>query len=298
MRDQTTQSYHRRVTRTLEYIAANLDAELSTRQLADIAHLSPWHFHRVFRAITGATLGDVTRTMRLERSASVLRNSKLPIGQIALDCGYESGEALSRAFRRQFGVPPSQYRRLPTATGLVSPGPRIRFNPDNSEVALKPIASEYSMNIRIEEIPAREYYYIENIGPYQNLARVFESLVAWGVSAGIDLGTADIFSQSYDSPRATPENELRSKACISTSDRVEPTGNIKIGYREKRRCAIYTHKGHYDGIQNAYLGMLESFIAQSDEELADAPFVEIFLNDCTSLPSEEWLTDLCIPLQD
>ena len=128
MRDQTNNRYHRRIAVVLEYIANNLDAELSIQQLADVAHVSPWHFHRVFRALTGTPLGEAIRAIRPEFCAHELRMTTATISALALDCGYESGEALSRAFRRSFGVSPSVYRRLPTHIGIRPLTPRIVFN--------------------------------------------------------------------------------------------------------------------------------------------------------------------------
>ena len=298
MRGTTTHSYQRRIAHALEHIASHLGEPLSTREIAKVAHLSPWHFHRVFRAVTGATLGDVIRAMRLESGASALRNSDLTVTRIALDCGYESGEALSRAFRRHFGMSPSHYRRIGVPPGTIRPGPRIRFHPEHGVVQLDPIQLEQTMEVRIETLPARDYLYLDNVGSYDDLSGVFESLVAWSHQHGIDLARSEVFSYSFDNPKDTPEHELRSQACLSPPAAAQASGEVKQGHREARRYAVHTLKGHYDGISDAYVAMVENFIASSDEEIADAPFMEIYLNDCSALPPEEWLTRLCIPLAE
>ena len=60
--------YERRVNRVVDYIEAHLSDELPLEKLAAVAAFSPFHFHRVFAAITGETLSDFIRRIRLERA--------------------------------------------------------------------------------------------------------------------------------------------------------------------------------------------------------------------------------------
>src|SRR4051795_12459268 len=83
--------YERRVNRVMDYVQAHLAEDLTLDKLAAVAAFSPFHFHRVFSAITGETLSDFIRRIRLERAASVL--SMLPetsVLEIALRCGFSS----------------------------------------------------------------------------------------------------------------------------------------------------------------------------------------------------------------
>ena len=54
---------------------------------------------------------------------------------------------------------------------------------------------------------------------------------------------------------------------------------------------------YYQRITDAYQTLLNSWFANSTEEIDDSPFIESYLNDCTSLPESQWLTDLCVPLK-
>jgi AraC family transcriptional regulator len=82
-------SYAARVNRVVDHIDAHLAEPLDLNPLASVAHLSPWHFHRVFHALTGETLADRVRRRRLEVAAARL---------------------LTRAFRAHFGVTPTAWR--------------------------------------------------------------------------------------------------------------------------------------------------------------------------------------------
>ena len=79
MRPQDSQAeYQRRIHRVLAYIDKHLDEDLSLEVLADVAHFSRFHFHRVFVALCGETLGDYLRRRRVEVAAGVSRLPRAP----------------------------------------------------------------------------------------------------------------------------------------------------------------------------------------------------------------------------
>lgn len=97
---------------TLAHIEAHLFAPLSVATLADAAGLSPWHFSRAFTARLGESVMGYVRGRRLEAAAFRLAAANPPaLIDLAFDCGFESQEAFTRAFRRRFGAPPGQFER-------------------------------------------------------------------------------------------------------------------------------------------------------------------------------------------
>lgn len=89
-----------------------LDEPLTLTDIAAEAHLSVYHFIRVFRAATGETPHRFLTRLRIERAQRLLADDTLTIGQIAERCGYASPGALSAAFLSQVGVRPSVYRKI------------------------------------------------------------------------------------------------------------------------------------------------------------------------------------------
>lgn len=106
-----------RIQAVIEHIEVHLAEKLHTVDLAAVACLSPFHFQRTFHAICGLTLQDYVRRRRLSRAALMLRSSRLPILHVALECGYGSNEAFSRAFEAFSGSVPSRWR---TTSGTVA----------------------------------------------------------------------------------------------------------------------------------------------------------------------------------
>jgi AraC family transcriptional regulator len=81
--------YHQRINPVIAHVRENLDGDLSLEQLAKVANLSPFHFHRVFKSIAGETTYDLA--VRLRLAASLLRSMpKLSITTAALECGFGS----------------------------------------------------------------------------------------------------------------------------------------------------------------------------------------------------------------
>lgn len=94
----------------LVHIQAHLDEDLSLDVLSARASLSPAHFQRTFHALIGETPKKYVARLRLERAAFRLLIHDVTILEIGTDCGFQSHETFTRAFRRRFGMAPSSYR--------------------------------------------------------------------------------------------------------------------------------------------------------------------------------------------
>ena len=88
----------------MDHIERHLDQPLDLETLAAVAHFSAFHFHRLFRAWTGETLGDHLRRRRVEKGAlRLLTQPGSSVLEVALAVGFGSGEAFARAFKSRFG---------------------------------------------------------------------------------------------------------------------------------------------------------------------------------------------------
>lgn len=97
---------------TVQWIEHHLDAPLSVEAIADVAGLSPYHFSRLFSARMGRGVMAHVRGRRLVRAAQRLTTDpELRLIDLAMDCGFDSQEAFTRAFARTFGVAPGRFRR-------------------------------------------------------------------------------------------------------------------------------------------------------------------------------------------
>ena len=101
----------RRLFRVLDYIEANLEAELTLGQLAGIACLSRFHFARAFKAAVGQSPHQCVSAKRLERAKVLLTRGDRSLIDIALTLSFSCQANFTRAFRQATGLTPGEYRR-------------------------------------------------------------------------------------------------------------------------------------------------------------------------------------------
>lgn len=99
------------VRRTTEFIHAHLAENIGLHQLAEIAGLSPFHFARAFKQSVGDPPHRYQTRRRIEKACELLAGSDMPVVEIATAVGYEAPQTLTRLFRREMGMTPSEYRR-------------------------------------------------------------------------------------------------------------------------------------------------------------------------------------------
>jgi transcriptional regulator GlxA family with amidase domain len=102
------------------HIVENIEGELSIETLAELAHMSPRHFARSFRAETGVTPARYVESVRLEAARRALEDTPEPVATIAHACGFGTAETMRRSFLRALGVGPAEYRRRFHPSGSAS----------------------------------------------------------------------------------------------------------------------------------------------------------------------------------
>ncbi|MBR9649414.1 AraC family transcriptional regulator [Clostridium tyrobutyricum] len=94
-----------------KYIDSNYSQKICTEDLANIIHISTYHFCRIFKQMTGKTTTDYINGVRLEKSIDYLNNGNMNITEIALRCGFDSINYFSRLFKRHYNVSPTKFKK-------------------------------------------------------------------------------------------------------------------------------------------------------------------------------------------
>jgi AraC family transcriptional regulator len=275
-------TYEDRLHRVTEHIYDHLDEPLDLATLADVAALSPYHWHRIYHAVRGETIAATVRRLRLQRAAADLAHTSRAIDEIATRAGYGSEPAFARAFADTYDLPPAQYRQA---------GSHAAFVPGRLE------APRASWHIAVKRVPPTRLLTLEHRGPYMEIGRSFEALFGRAHAAGLLPSEIRMVGVFYDDPTVVPEDQLRARASVVT-DRpgkaAEPLEVIEIGDGD---CAVLRHQGPYADMRAAYLWLFGTWLPQSGREPADAPVFEEYLNSPRDTPPTELLTELCLPLK-
>jgi AraC family transcriptional regulator len=284
LKPATRLDYGRRVARAMALIAADPGRTPSLDELAAAAAFSPYHFHRIYRELTGETPAETLARARLSRAAAMLAGGTAPVAEVARACGYGSAAAFTRAFHAAYGLPPAGYR---ASGGIGTPKPP---SPTNPQVTLM-----FQVQIRAE--PAIRLATLPHRGPYDGIGHVYDRLTAWGQARNLVDEATRFIALYHDDPQSVPEAALRAEAGITVPEGVAESEGVTIHELPASRVAVLLFKGPYAELEGTYTWLYRDWLPGSGEEPDDQPAREEYLNDPKALPPSEWLTEIMIPLR-
>lgn len=145
-------SYINLIQKLIEFIEDNLHDPLTIKAAARHVHVSPFHFHRLFRILTGESVAMYIRKRRFSIAAMELLESDKRIIDIAVGLGFSSHESFTRSFKQLSRVTPEQYRIRGIPTFHY---PRLSFT-DNE--LFSSITLPYSPEVRIVTLDSLQVY--------------------------------------------------------------------------------------------------------------------------------------------
>ena len=282
MKNITYNDYIQRINKVVAYINNHLDETLDLKTLANEAALSDFHFHRIFKALKGEAIGGYITRLRLEATARLLRYTALTIEEIAFNIGYETPASLSKAFKKQYGISPTEYRTNKD-TYIMK---KEIINPD---LALKAP--------KIVTLEPKNLIYVALTGAYGSLdyGKAYEQL--WAVIKAQKLFTKGIESIciSYDDPKITEGSLQRSDVCLAIHKSATPQEEVSCKTLAGGKYAVFFYQGCYENLSQVYDTAVRWVIDQQ-YTLREEPFFEKYLNDARRTPKEKLKTEIYIPI--
>lgn len=274
--------YEERLLRVLAHIHDHVDGDLSLDALADVACMSRFHWHRVFRAMTGETLADAVRRIRLSRAANALAREDRPIEEIAARYGYSGPASFSRAFRAALGVAPGEFREQ-----CVQRTTDLRNNPEAPPM----------FPVTIKELPLCRAAGVLHVGPYAGIPRAFQQLGGILAARNLFSQAQGLFAVYHDAPGSKPDAELRAHVAVIVGAGFPPgVPGLEYFGLAGGRHAVLEHTGPYATLAAAYDWLYGVWLPQSGEEPRDAPPIELYVNDPRTTPPDDLRTDIRLPV--
>jgi AraC family transcriptional regulator len=297
--------YELRMHRVLRHIDAHLDAALDLATLAAVAHFSAFHFHRLFAAWMGETLGEYLRRRRVEMAAMRLAaQPRLPILNAALSAGFGSGEAFSRAFKAHFGCSPSAWRARQVAGAANRNFDQVHGNPDQDVAAAGGhhgtsfnARSEVAMKVTLIDREAARVVYLRYTGPYGDpIARFWgETVYPWMVTHGL-LGQPR-YGVSHDDPDITDRSQCRYDAGVELPADYQCPRNMLTTTIPGGRYAAMPFNGDAREIEDVWRRLLRDWLPSSGLQLDARPCFEYYARDASyDQATGAFSCDLCIPV--
>ena len=306
MKDETQSFYEVVVTRAVERIAQELDQALDLTALASGAGLSPLYFHRIFRGIVGETPLELHRRLRLERAASRLASSGVPVTSVAFEAGYETHESFTRAFREAYSLSPSDFRARSRALDRACARTQCELaarsgvhfeNSLRKRLSLSLTEPGGTMKVELETLPERRVAVVSHVGPYNMISQAFARL---GELAGrarlIGRAGSEMVAIYHDDPETTPPAELRSDAGITVPEDARLPEELRELRLAAGTYARFTHVGPYTFLGDAWARFMGEWLPQSGRRLSSDVCYEVYRNTPEDTPAGELRTDLYLPL--
>jgi AraC family transcriptional regulator len=266
--------YIQSVYKVIFYIEQNYGYELSLEELANVAGFSKYHFHRIFKSITGENLSDYIRRVRLSSTTLKLKTNQ-KITHIAMNSGYETNASFSRAFKKHFGMTPTEFsKNAKTKKGNNMLEPEI---------------------IEIKDI---ELFYVRATGEYrQSVEESWNKIIEYAYKNNLFGKIKARYGIAHDNPNVIESEKIRYDACIETDDiGLEPDGDVTSKIITGGTYAKFVHVGSYEDLDKAHEA-LSNWIIDSGIELRNAPVFHKYLDlDPREMEPEKLQTEIYVPI--
>src|SRR6267378_4060504 len=283
--------YVARMHRVLEHIDRELDQPLELETLARVANFSPFHFHRLFTAWTGETLGEYVRRRRLEVAAQrLIAQPRLAVLQVALSVGFGSTEAFARAFKTRFGSTPTGWRDSQRRK-------RDQSKSKHDQARALTPANDGDMKVTIVERQPTTVAYLRHVGPYGKQVSDF-----WITKVAPWMETNGLFGKprygiSLDDPGIAAPETLRYDAAVEVPKDFAGAGDYQMTVIPGGKYAVGKFKGTDKEVGEAWAWLLRDWLPESGMQLDSRPFLEHYPGSAGyDQKTGQFECEICIPV--
>ncbi|MDC0680118.1 AraC family transcriptional regulator [Sorangium atrum] len=315
--DRSRAEYQRRVNRVIDYIQAHRAEDLSLDTLAAVAAFSPFHFHRVFKSMTGENLREFIQRTRLETAAShLVQRPRADILEIALENGFGSASAFARAFKERFGMSASAWRnggatdarkagqadrkpgeveRNPCKAAVCAP-----YQDASSSGADARQDEEEIMNVTVKTLPSYHVAYVRCVGPYGpggSVDEAWQRLVRW--ASARDLWTPDriCLNIAHDNPKVTEPAKCRLDAAIVIPQDFKADGDVNVTDVAGGKYAAGAFLGEAHTIGAAWDQLFGRWLPESGYQPDHRPCFELYQGEFHDPKTNSFRCELCLPVR-
>ncbi len=275
--------YVERLNLIVEYIHNNLDGKIDIKTLAELSNFSPFHFHRISRALLGEPIGAYISRTRVETAAKMIRYTDLDMESIAYNVGFETPSSLSKKFKSHFGVSPTAYRK--------------------DKIYLKKHVNtmETTLNLKkpkIMDIEDKQCIYYRMQGAYATLDYSSAWPKLWAVVKAQKLFTKGIehIGLPHDDPKVTNDEKIRYDACLAIHKEAKPTGDIGVKTLKGGKYAVFLYQGSYSRFADVYDHMFNDWLLSTNYKLRDEPVREKYISNPERTEEHKLKTEFYIPI--
>lgn len=294
--------HQQKLGRVINYIQSNLDKTVSTETLSKIAHISVFHFHRIFLADFGITVGQYVKLSKFKQASYLLAfRHEFSVLDIALACGYASAASLSREFKRILGISPSAFRKSPNWEQWQHCFEQVFptfTKPLHSKKGNNMLDNNLSENVRMIDFSEIQVAVLEHKGSPHRVMQTVGNFIQWRRVFGPSPKISDTFNILYHDPAEVPADEYRMDICAAITMPVKPN---EYGVIEKiipaGRCAVLRHLGSDNHLASSIDYLYSQWLTNSGESLRDFPCFIKRVAFYPDVAEHESIIDIYLPIK-
>ncbi|KZS39045.1 hypothetical protein AWE51_10800 [Aquimarina aggregata] len=282
-----TQFYTDQLQQVIAYLRNASNEGVTIEELECVSNFSYRNLQRIFKARYHESIGAYLTRIKIEKAAKLLLFSKEAIKNIAFQVGYSDVQALSKAFKKQFGISPSRYRKQKNE--LLS----IKFNTNDTDMSFH--------HVRIESLNTKRVFYKSCKGDYfsDKIDTIWSELEQEAIIQEIDINKAESFGIIWDEPIITESIKCNYDACLVIPETKKiKRKNFKVKTISPNKYAVFVHIGSYKTIDKTYDKIFGQWLFNTEYEISEEPFLEFYREHQyhTDNP-EEYKTEIYVPLK-
>lgn len=293
-----------KINHVLDFIGQNLEDDLSLQQMAKLACMSPFHFHRVFSSLVGETLHEFVNRKRLEKIAThLLKYPSITIQELGLTYGYDNSVSFARAFKKFYGMSATEMRRqskgrfnqiIKEVGDTGKPVISIEKYIEESEELLE-WTSDHA-NIERTFLPETKLAYIRHTGAIEAVGESFVELKHWAAKTDLLLQEeVKWYLLVHDNPAVTEIHKMQQSACLqipSDFDTGNAVGSLTLPGGAFLVGSFFLKNGEFKKAWDA----MSIWMMDRDLRAREGHYIEIFYTDSLFHPDKQHEVDICIPV--
>jgi AraC family transcriptional regulator len=274
------------VARARRFIRTHAGDDLQLATIARAAGASMFHLARLYRALTGDTMGRSLTRMRIERAArAIVEMPPRDISSIALEVGFRTLSSLDKAFRAALGMSPTAFRNAtPAARSAALRALEVAPRDEPAYTLSKP---------RFERAAEMRVVFVREQGAYSEIS----APLAWATLevriASTPLVACQRVAASYDDPNTVASDSLRYDAGVIVGPGVAAPPGTKLAVWPGGAFRVFDYRGDYRFIAAAF----QEIFSTRALHTRDAPCIELYRSD-PDAPVAALLTELWIPIHE
>ncbi len=284
---------NKQILKVVYYIETHLYEDLDLVKLAEVASYSPFHFCRVFKIHVGESVMSYVTRLKLQKAAIEVKVGKKSMINIALDADYETPTGFLKAFKKQFGVTPTDFRQneqkeFNSYKDIDMNTPKIITRQEVSVVFVREMG-DYGESGKIA--------WKKLGGKMNNLNTEFEKQPL-SIEMNLGKGKGEALGLCHDDPKVTQEDNIRYDAALAWG-KAEVAELSKYGFETKnvaggRYVKLLSNGG--DNVNDWY--GLYAWIDKKGYTFRDVPPFEKYLNALEEVDREKILVEIYVPIEE